>query len=208
MLYESETFDYKGKGGPSTPEGKERSSTNATTHGLFAKNLIMKGEDPRDFEQLLDELNDEFVPKTHVESSHVRDLAENEWRRRRIPGLEAIAMQAIENGQPSFKELNNLALYEQRLTRTYQSILKTLKALQAERMVEVGRNWRCAVLAYNYCKRENIPWDPSDHEFDFSVEYMEKQLRSNILLHKAFLCGHYTCTTREMDERFVKPAQK
>ena len=38
--------------GPITPEGKARSSRNATTHGLLSQYVVIPGEDPAGFQRL------------------------------------------------------------------------------------------------------------------------------------------------------------
>ncbi len=40
--------------GPVTPEGKAKSSMNACTHGLTAQTIVLRGEDPNRYQQLID----------------------------------------------------------------------------------------------------------------------------------------------------------
>ena len=50
--------------GPITPEGKARSSQNATTHGATSQQLILPGESQQDFDNLLANLTKEYQPST------------------------------------------------------------------------------------------------------------------------------------------------
>jgi hypothetical protein len=75
--------------GPRTPEGKAASSRNALTHGLAASRTVLPGENTRDFQTLLSGLVKEFRPATELQRSLVRQLADAEWRLRRVPDFEA-----------------------------------------------------------------------------------------------------------------------
>ena len=77
--------------GPRTAEGKRRSSLNAATHGMFAKDLVLPGE--RDsqyiaFRNLL--LNARGLnPQDWLELSLADQYVAARWRLRRLPGVEA-----------------------------------------------------------------------------------------------------------------------
>ena len=66
--------------GPRGNAGKQRSSQNATKHGLLAKQSVIPGEDPADFERHLTEFDDTFHPSTAYERALVRQMADAEWR--------------------------------------------------------------------------------------------------------------------------------
>ena len=53
--------------GPRTNAGKQRSSQNALQHGLLAKQTVIPGENPADFEALLSSYEDTFQPSNPVE---------------------------------------------------------------------------------------------------------------------------------------------
>jgi hypothetical protein len=79
----------KRSSGPQTPEGKIRSSMNSRKHGLSAKTIVIDGEDPAEFEQLLNDLIKDFDPHPGCENELVYELATQLWRLSRIPALEA-----------------------------------------------------------------------------------------------------------------------
>jgi hypothetical protein len=75
--------------GPRSPEGKAKSSQNALKHGLRAQITVLPDENIDDFDFLVSELEDEFQPATALEWTLLRQLADAEWRMRRVPLIEA-----------------------------------------------------------------------------------------------------------------------
>jgi hypothetical protein len=57
---------------------------NAQKHGLFARPLIIPGEDPREFDQILGELRAEWKPAGPTLRDALADLAETKFRKRRL----------------------------------------------------------------------------------------------------------------------------
>jgi len=78
--------------GPITPEGKLKSSQNATKHGLLARSIVLEGEVLERFTALLDSLIDLFQPGTCVESALVENMAVARWRQMRLWGMEQADM--------------------------------------------------------------------------------------------------------------------
>jgi hypothetical protein len=75
--------------GPKTPAGKEKSSRNATTHGLLARDSIAYGECPGDLQHLRQVYLDHYQPTTPAEEFLVHQLSSAHWRLRRIERIEA-----------------------------------------------------------------------------------------------------------------------
>ena len=75
--------------GPRTPAGKRQSSRNATRHGLLARALLIDGESPEAFNELLASLQKEFEPNTPTEYTLVDNLAAAQWRRLRLWTMES-----------------------------------------------------------------------------------------------------------------------
>ena len=88
--------------GPRTAAGKAKSSQNALKHGLRAQATVLPDENLDDFEFLVSELETQFQPQTVVEWNLLRQLADAEWRMRRVPCLEAALFAA---------KINEAALY-------------------------------------------------------------------------------------------------
>ena len=71
-------------GGPRTPAGKQRSKHNALKYGIFAKNVLLKGESQSEFDSLLNGLLNDLRPEGTLEELLVEKLAALAWRHRRL----------------------------------------------------------------------------------------------------------------------------
>ncbi len=74
--------------GPRTEEGKSRSAKNALKHGLLARDTVLPGEDPADFDRQLSALEADIQPANSLEFELVRQIADAQWRMRRLTRLE------------------------------------------------------------------------------------------------------------------------
>jgi hypothetical protein len=93
--------------GPTSPDGKARSSRNSFKHGLYSKDLVLPNGDPAELDRLRASLRAEHQPMNTTEDMLVgertgrlvpvvrgltSDLAENFWRLRRMREFETRAM--------------------------------------------------------------------------------------------------------------------
>jgi len=145
--------------GPTTPEGKEKSSRNALKHGLTAGagNIVLDCEDPDEFQQTFDKLLAIHEPVTPAEKDLVEEMVAARWRTRRMWTIETgllnaeILTQAAKSDTPdpavhlasAYRALSDdsrsLALasrYEARHQRIYDRAYKTLRELQQARKSE------------------------------------------------------------------------
>src|SRR5690349_20017554 len=74
--------------GPTTSEGKARSSQNALKHGLGARAILLPSDDPAAFQRHLDSFVNEYQPQGPTEQQLVRTLANNSWHLDRVNRLE------------------------------------------------------------------------------------------------------------------------
>ena len=74
--------------GPRTEDGKARSAQNSLKHGLLARDTVMPGEDPSDFDSQLSALEADIRPVNSLEFELVRQIADAQWRMRRLTRLE------------------------------------------------------------------------------------------------------------------------
>jgi hypothetical protein len=74
--------------GPISPEGKARSSKNATKHGLRSQEIVLPGEDPAAFEESLAAWIDDWQPPTQARRVLVELCAAHAWRLRRCLKVE------------------------------------------------------------------------------------------------------------------------
>ena len=65
-----------------------RASKNALKHGLLARDTVLPGEDPADFDRQLSALEADIQPANSLEFELVRQIADAQWRMRRLTRLE------------------------------------------------------------------------------------------------------------------------
>jgi hypothetical protein len=75
--------------GPRTPEGKARASRNATTHGIFCRDLVLVGEDPEQFDLTRDGFLDALKPQDAAQLALVDGAVSARWRLNRCQYAEA-----------------------------------------------------------------------------------------------------------------------
>ncbi len=115
--------------GPGSPVGKDRSSQNARTHGLSSLTsvfVLLPGEDPKEWIELVNDLNSEFEPASRTERILVTDMAQSHWLTQRAINLQT----------SSIEDPKAFALYLRYQTthhRAYYRALKQLLALQKAR---------------------------------------------------------------------------
>jgi hypothetical protein len=158
--------------GPTTPEGKLRSSQNAIKHGLLAKTIVLRHEDRDLFNQILGDFVAEFQPESTREWCLVEELVAAKWRLRRLWGIESrllgartdtmreqldkrydnldIATRvafAYEHNCSETRVMANLDRNEARLLRTARNAEKALDQLRASK-AEAGSS------AKKHCNNE------------------------------------------------------
>ncbi len=76
---------------PSTEPGKAIASRNATTHGLFARDVVLPslGEDPDGYRQMQAEWKTQLAPRTLLDHHYVEKIAAASWRLRRLHRWQA-----------------------------------------------------------------------------------------------------------------------
>jgi hypothetical protein len=85
--------------GPRTPEGKAASRGNAVTHGLTARNIFLKGEDPGEYRRLNEAATAHLKPEGVLEQELVARMVSVFWRLRRVPAFEAALLAVLEQEQ-------------------------------------------------------------------------------------------------------------
>ena len=94
--------------GPRTQAGKANSRANALKHGLSAAQLLIPGEDAREYDEFCALMVEEIAPGGHLEAALAHRLVENIWRLRRVPLLENAFFawaEAQRRGEPEFDVL-------------------------------------------------------------------------------------------------------
>ena len=75
--------------GPTTEEGKKKVSMNALKTGLFSKQRFLAGENPEEFDALVEGLVETYRPETLTEYLIIEQIAQVLWRHRRLVVAEA-----------------------------------------------------------------------------------------------------------------------
>ena len=105
---EANRANAKRSTGPKTVAGKALSRMNAHKHGLTAETIVIGDEDPRTFDMLRAELEEEYNPRPGIESELVERLAVLMWRMRRIPIFEAALIEVRRERIASDKRMDSI----------------------------------------------------------------------------------------------------
>ena len=141
--------------GPRTPEGKKKSSLNATRSKLHCQIECLPAEDLAVYQKLLDEIVAELEPVGPSERFYATAIAQSMWRLNHAMSLmqsifaygHAEKIDSIDTGNAEVdtalvaaqtflecsRELNNLTTYEARIRRALANDRASLKELQTER---------------------------------------------------------------------------
>jgi hypothetical protein len=129
--------------GPSTPQGKQRSSQNAVRHGLLARCIVMEKESLQSFEALLTQHLDSLQPVDGMEFGMVEEMVASNWRMRRAWAIDTRMLEDAADTQAGSDPVGSIAAaftspalalmhrYETRLHLVYQRSLHNLPLLRA-----------------------------------------------------------------------------
>jgi len=144
---ESESFDgethdgdnRRRSGGPRTPEGKAISSQNATRHGCRSKTLILRHEDPAEYDALHQRWWDEYQPLGQSEETLVQLLIDTHWfLKRASKRLEQVEWELPENvyeWTDDYKKLlNTFQRYKTAAERAYYRAFREVESYYRERV--------------------------------------------------------------------------
>ena len=81
--------------GPSTPEGKSKSSRNSLTHGLCARDVLIPGENQARHDALRIAIWDEIQPESELEAVLCDNLVATQWSIERCQASEADALDQL-----------------------------------------------------------------------------------------------------------------
>jgi hypothetical protein len=87
--------------GPRTVQGKEKASRNAVKHGLLAREAVIQGEDPEEFERYREWMLEELAPVGPVEAMLAERVVGLSWRLRRAERLQNAAFDTLDDGTPT-----------------------------------------------------------------------------------------------------------
>jgi len=176
--------------GPTSPQGRVRSSINALRHGLTARVVVLPTEDMNAYKTFSKEIADSLDAQTPVERQFAQTVADNQWRINRCrsvedgmlgmghweaagnfdadhPEIHAVmtAARAFRDNSQSFV---NLSIYEQRLHRSMKESLRQLKELQAERRERRQTEMDDAIRLSKAEEMKGLPYDPKPDGFVYA----------------------------------------
>jgi hypothetical protein len=130
--------------GPTTPEGKAITSQNALKSGIDAESLIIRTEDPAQYQALSDAYYVQFAPTTEHERALVDILISSEWLRRRYLRVESRIWNSQLDSNTSLSAAyawtdERLARVDRRLNsalRSYTHALKQLEAINSKKRTQ------------------------------------------------------------------------
>jgi hypothetical protein len=106
---------------------------NALKHGVHAQALIIPGEDRHEFEQLYDELIDEWKPSGPTQRDAVLDLADSKWRKRRLTKYVQMRKDTFYPDHPAFNEVRGLYIFLHYLHLEPENVLRGGRDMSASR---------------------------------------------------------------------------
>jgi hypothetical protein len=127
--------------GPTTPQGIANCKHNATRHGLTGSQVVIKGEDPVQYDVLRSELIHQYHPANEREAMLVEEIAQNWWRLQRARRVETEVLEKY--GQlecftdpDAVKAFRTITRYLNKIERSWNQACRDLEKLQQARKAE------------------------------------------------------------------------
>jgi hypothetical protein len=98
--------------GPKTPEGKAAVRLNARLHGLFARDVVLPGEDADSFEDLFNQVRANLSPVGPIEEFLVDRAVNAMWRLRRLERAETALFYSRMHGVKANRLAIQMGSYE------------------------------------------------------------------------------------------------
>ncbi len=168
--------------GPTSLEGKAKSSLNALKTALTGRTVLLPAEDAAAYQQHVSDYEKELRPVSQRECDLVQSIADASWRLQRIPVLEsAIYSQGriqfasqFEDQDPTLrptfidlhthlvyeKQIRNLQLQESRLHRRREKDLAELRQAQSDRRNRDTNTLESASRLLNEARRASKSFNP------------------------------------------------
>ncbi len=152
-------------GGPRTTQGRAIAARNATSHGLFARDVVLPhlGEDPAGYDALMAEFNAQIKPADLLERHYVEKIAAASWRLRRLHRWQAqVYEDRTLTEDERLDKLDKVLRHETALHRQIDSAVKML-AREVPKLFD-GRAREVALSLVQAterdCKRsEDVDWE-------------------------------------------------
>jgi hypothetical protein len=180
--------------GPTSPDGKAKSSLNAVKTALTGQTVLLPTDDAAAYQSHIARLTAQWKAANQNEQTLVQFIADTEWRLLRIPGIEMgiyavgrfkLAAQLAEIEDQTLRaalieaevfltyqrQLSNLSLQESRLRRNREKDTAALRQMQTERATRLNE------AAQKYIddveEGDHSEWLTNNIGFEFTVEEVE-----------------------------------
>jgi hypothetical protein len=166
--------------GPRTSEGKNRSSQNASKHGLTAREVVIAPGEQEEFDHLVADCQADVKPQGAIQQTLFNQLVAAAWNLRRIRRMEAelcagASYQDLLANEDLQHQLDRLARHHTRIERSFHRSLKELKVLQTNAVMHQSLPAQL---------RKNAPPLASANEIAKRTQYLE---RHDPLVARSFL---------------------
>lgn len=179
--------------GPTSVEGRKRSSQNALRHGITAQTTVMTEEDRIRHDEFCANMIDTLAPVGALETFLASSAAEEAWRlnhaRAQCGNIVAIghfdgtgdiydaehpeihtAITSARTVRDHAKTLELISLYEQRIRKSFEKYLEKLEKLQTERQAKHEKDLEEARKFFQLAELKDLPWNPAADGFIFSSD--------------------------------------
>jgi len=218
LQYAANHLNAEKSHGPTSPQGRARSSMNALRHGLTARVVVLPSEDMAAYQAFSKEIVDSLDAQTPVERQFAQTIADNQWRINRIRSIEDgmlgmghfeaagdfdtdhseihSAMTAARAFRDDSKAFVNLSIYEQRLHRSMKEALRQLKELQAERRERRKTEMDDAIRLLKTQQMKGLPFDLKEFGFVYASAEITSESARRDRLHDSKLAeeAHFNLT--------------
>ena len=180
------------------PEGKKRSSLNATRHGLTGQVVVMPYEDLQAYNAFVERYIKGLDPKNEPEKQLAFDMANTVWKLNRCTSIESgiyamghhdnadhnevdnpevhAALTAATTYLEHSKELESLSRQENRLRSALQKSTKLYHDMQDRRREQESREiWQAIPIAKAH-KMQDLPYDPAEDGFVLSNTQIDQRI--------------------------------
>jgi hypothetical protein len=127
---EANRLNAQSSTGPTSADGKAKSSLNALSHGFYSKHLLLPDEDPAELELLRSSLIESYQPEDGAELLLVERIISSQWKLQRLNKLEAATIQRGPDGLGDLERLSRLA---QQLDSAMHRAIKALRGSRKEK---------------------------------------------------------------------------
>ncbi|WP_321477617.1 SEC-C domain-containing protein [uncultured Paludibaculum sp.] len=171
--------------GPHSEQGKARSAQNNLRYGFRSQSVLLPGDDPAEYEELLDELTTHFDVQDLSDQRFVREMADAEWRLRRVRAhqevlltakieelattrpnltpvhLQALAFDSLHRDTTFARFLTYEAKFERQYERAYQSWMQTKDKLSRHRAREISSQFEASLILPKRTDEPNSGYKPA-----------------------------------------------